>query len=206
MPRPRFGSLFYLLFGALILGTLVVIWKKSEPAPSSGQAVPLAPPQSPKVAAPTLNATPSADPAPSPLAQAPARPSLTPSKPATTSPGDFAATLGVEDANARELADIETLATTYSAEKVAPLARYLSHASPEVRAAAIDGLVRLGEASAAPLLREAAKTTENSDEIIAMLNAAKYLELPSLPPELIAKRKKKAAANPAVPASGEPGK
>jgi hypothetical protein len=94
--------------------------------------------------------------------------------------------------HAAELARIEELATTYAAEQVQPLARYLQHESPAVRAAAVDGLVRLGDSSAAPLLRAAAKQMDDPDETVAMLNAAKYLELPSLPPEAMKQLLKKA--------------
>lgn len=99
---------------------------------------------------------------------------------------------------------MEELATTYSAESVPPLARYLKHDDAAVRAAAIDALLRLGDASASPLLRAAAKASEDPDEIVAMLNAAKYLELPSRPPGLRARRQKQPAPDAPPPPDAPP--
>lgn len=67
---------------------------------------------------------------------------------------------------------------------------YLTHPGPEMRTATLQGMIILGDASAAPLLRAAAKETSDPKEVTALLEAADYLELPpvSLTPTFQKKR------------------
>ncbi|HEY1083662.1 MAG TPA: HEAT repeat domain-containing protein [Prosthecobacter sp.] len=77
------------------------------------------------------------------------------------------------------LAAIEDAAVSYSAEELPKIQPYLTHPDPEVRAAAIQGMVTLGDAAAAPLLRAAAQLALSPEEATAMREAASYVELPS---------------------------
>lgn len=77
------------------------------------------------------------------------------------------------------LAAIEEAAVSYSAEELPKIQPYLTHPDPEVRAAAIQGMVTLGDAAAAPLLRAAAQLALSPEEATAMREAASYVELPS---------------------------
>jgi|GEM_PF-1435362 len=80
--------------------------------------------------------------------------------------------------------EIEAAAITYDAEELPILESYLFDPDPEIRQAALNGMLTLGDAAASPLLREAAENAYSPQEAVAMLEAADYLELPSgtLPP------------------------
>ena len=56
---------------------------------------------------------------------------------------------------------------------------YLLDADPEVRAAARDGMVQLGEGDAIPLLRDAASKLDDPQEIASLQEAADLLALPA---------------------------
>jgi hypothetical protein len=56
---------------------------------------------------------------------------------------------------------------------------YLSHPDPEIREAALNGILVLGHAAGAPLLRDAAKRATSPKEAALLLEKADYLELPS---------------------------
>jgi HEAT repeat protein len=76
------------------------------------------------------------------------------------------------------LSVIEEAAISYSAEELPKIQPYLSHPDPEVRAAAIQGMITIGEPAAAPLLRAAAQLAASTEEAKAMKEAADYVELP----------------------------
>jgi hypothetical protein len=57
------------------------------------------------------------------------------------------------------------------------------HREPEVRKAALDGLVQLNDTNAVPGLQEAAALAQDPREKVAILNAIDYLNLPSVTPE-----------------------
>ena len=97
----------------------------------------------------------------------------------------------LEGPHAAELTRIEDLSVTYDAREVPALAAFLTHDAVEVRAAAIDGLIRLGSKEAAEPLRAASAKVKDPREAIAMLDAADYLELPPMPVSML--RKVKAA-------------
>ena len=73
---------------------------------------------------------------------------------------------------------ISELSATYDAASVPALARYLKHKDPEIRAAARDGLINLGERAAIPFLAEAAKTAPVG-EAQSLREAAEFLALPT---------------------------
>jgi len=74
---------------------------------------------------------------------------------------------------------IEEAVTTYEPAAVKTIAPFLQDPDPEIRAAARDGLIQLGEQDAIPVLRLAATRMGNEAEATACREAANYLELPS---------------------------
>jgi hypothetical protein len=62
---------------------------------------------------------------------------------------------------------------------------YLYHADPEIRAAALDGVVLLGDGAGAKLLRTAAGKTTDPSEALRLKEMADYLDLPPLPTDSI---------------------
>lgn len=74
---------------------------------------------------------------------------------------------------------IHEAAISYSAEELPKIQPFLQHPDPEVRAAALQGMITLGDAAAAPLLRNAAQFAISAEEAAALRQAADYVELPS---------------------------
>lgn len=87
---------------------------------------------------------------------------------------------------------ISQAAITYSADQLQVIGPYLNHPDPDVRSAAVDGILLLGDAAGARLLREAALKLTNASEITRLQEKANYLELPSLPRSLVIKKFKQA--------------
>ena len=74
---------------------------------------------------------------------------------------------------------IKAASFTYEPARVPEIQPYLDHTDPNVRKAAMDGIVELGHPTGAPVLRKAAKRAATPEEA-AVLNAqADYLLLPS---------------------------
>ena len=67
---------------------------------------------------------------------------------------------------------------TYDTAELPKIQPYLLSPDAEVQKAAVDAMVVLGEAAAAPMLREASRQTMDTDTVMEMLKAADYLELP----------------------------
>ncbi len=84
-----------------------------------------------------------------------------------------------DSANATILESIHEASIQYEPEQIPVISRYLVHPDQEVRTAALNGLIVLGERAAANNLREAAKQLEDPREAVTYLDAADYLELPS---------------------------
>ncbi len=109
----------------------------------------------------------------------------------------FAAPLTLESAARQTILEtIQTASISYDPVELPRIQPFLTHPDPEVRAAAFNGIVVLGHAAGAPLLREAAKRAATPQEAVELLSKADYLELPSAP---IGSRIKKAGAR-AAPA------
>jgi hypothetical protein len=70
-----------------------------------------------------------------------------------------------------------TFESIEAAESPAVLAPYLSSRVPEVRAAAVDAMIRLGDSAAVPLLETAARNLP-AEEAAPLLEAARFLALP----------------------------
>lgn len=90
------------------------------------------------------------------------------------------------------LEHIQEAAVSYDPVDLPKIQPYLTHPDVEVREAAVQGIVTLGHASGAPLLRAAAKQLTDPAEAVAMLQAADYVELPS--GSMLPMRKKKDAS------------
>lgn len=84
--------------------------------------------------------------------------------------------------------DLQKLATSYDAVDLPKIDPYLLHSNAEIRGAAIEAMVTLGDASAGSLLRIAAAKVTSPHEAVALLEAADYVELP--PAKLKFKKKK----------------
>jgi len=121
----------------------------------------------------------------SPVVPPPAQPSAAPDPIA----GETGAAMSVDQALSANTADdeeasiavftmIEEATVTYSDEGLTVLGPLLRHRDPEIRAAAIDGLVNLGQTSGAKVLREAARRVSDAAEARKMIQAAEFLELP----------------------------
>jgi hypothetical protein len=76
------------------------------------------------------------------------------------------------------LEEIHDAAVTYEASEIPKIEPYLLHSDPEIRQAAMDGMIMLGDAAAGPLLRKAAAIAPTPHEAVALLEAADYVELP----------------------------
>lgn len=74
--------------------------------------------------------------------------------------------------------DLHDAAVTYDAAQLPVIRPYLTHSDPAIRAAAANAMVVLGDASAAPMLRDAARSFGSSDEAKSLEKKAAYLELP----------------------------
>ena len=91
------------------------------------------------------------------------------------------------------LETIQDLAVTYDAASVPALARFLSNRDAEIRAAARDGLIQLGERAAIPYLQEAARKAA-PEEAQALREAAEFLALPTWTERRAALKAQKKAA------------
>lgn len=77
------------------------------------------------------------------------------------------------------LESIHEASISYDAKELPKIQPHLIHPDAEVRAAALEGVLVLGDAAGAPLLRQAASTLKDPREAVKFLEAADYLELPS---------------------------
>jgi len=69
-------------------------------------------------------------------------------------------------------------AVTYDPAELPVIGPYLESPDPELRAAAVEAMIILGDSSAGPMLREAALKLTAPEEILKMQQAADYIELP----------------------------
>lgn len=80
---------------------------------------------------------------------------------------------------------IDDAIVSYSPEGVGRIAPYLSSRDADVREAAIEGLMQLGEPSGAELLRKAARSASNPRERRQLLEAAAFIDLPPVELEIL---------------------
>lgn len=95
----------------------------------------------------------------------------TPAKPAV--PGE----VSVND-RAAAIEKMQEASTTYDPAELPVIRPYLVHPDPELRAAAVEAMIVLGDSSAGPMLRQAAKSLASEEEAKKMEQAADYIELP----------------------------
>lgn len=163
----------WILAAAAACGLLVVIFAFRAGGPER------TPPQA---AAPRVEATPA--PAAAGSTTAGASPAAAPAVNATPAPGGQAVPQILEA--------IHEASISYDAKELPKIQPHLIHPDPEVRAAALDGVLTLGDAAGVPLLRQAASTLKDPREAVKYLEAADYLELPS--GSLLAGKKKAGSA------------
>jgi hypothetical protein len=77
------------------------------------------------------------------------------------------------------LEHIHEASVSYSADELPKIQPFLTHPDPEIRAAAVQGVIDLGDAAGGPILRKAAEVAPSQAEADAMKKAADYVELPS---------------------------
>ncbi|OYU46344.1 MAG: hypothetical protein CFE44_02600 [Burkholderiales bacterium PBB4] len=97
--------------------------------------------------------------------------------------GNAAPNEGLTDADAEKLRTeaiekMQEASTSYDPAELPVIRPYLVHPDPKLRAAAVDAILVLGDASAGPMLREAARTLSSAEEAKKMEQAADYIELP----------------------------
>lgn len=155
-----------LIAAALILVVLAIFWPSRKPAEQTS---------APTTTNPATSSTPSPAPSGNSGTATPAAgdSNTTPAPSGTARPA-----VAPEDIDPVIREKIETAVVTYSPEALPVFKDLLASADREVRAAAVDGLLRLGENGGAALLREAAGRITNEKEIEEMEAAAEYLELP----------------------------
>lgn len=176
MSTPASSKLWPALIALIIgAGLGVIVWQRVAPNGAASN-----PP-----AATTPVAAPTATPLAPALSVEPAAVSST-----TAAPEDAQTPLPTGDAALEAITD---LAVTYDAAAVPALARYLGHSDPEIRSAARDGLIQLGERAAIPFLEAAAKTAP-VDEAKELREAAEFLALPTWTERRAEQKKAKAAA------------
>ena len=74
---------------------------------------------------------------------------------------------------------IQTATATHDVRMVPLLARYLESDASDVRAAALQGLIELGERDAIPYLKVAVQETKIPEEKIELVKAIEFLSLPT---------------------------
>jgi len=141
--------LIALVLGLVLTVATVVFLKSEKPTGSAPAASAPAPPREPR---PTLPSAPKPE------------------------PTGIASTLPISEEISNE---IETAVVTYSPDALPIFEKFLASGEPDVREAARDGLLRLGEKGGAALLRRATARMTDPEEIKRFQEAADFLELPS---------------------------
>lgn len=106
-------------------------------------------------------------------------PGRTEEMPLSHQPLATVATAKTPDAKPQILEAIQDAAVSYDAKELPKIQPYLLHPDPEVRAAARQGMIDLGDAAAGPLLRAASNLALSPEEALALKEAANFVELPS---------------------------
>lgn len=174
--------------GLLLLGWALLGPQPDRPRPADRQAVDNSPPP-----AASASVVPTAGAASVPIDAAPDPPEAV--APPAGQPG-FAQTLAAQvgvrllppyadtggDLEAQEpfFEAIMEASATYSPEGLVVLEPLLGHPDPEIREAAIEGIVQLGEPEGVAVLRRTAEGTAFPEDRGALLEAAEFLELPEV--------------------------
>ena len=97
---------------------------------------------------------------------------------------------------------MDDAATSYDAAELPKIQPYLVNPDPQLREAAMNAMIVLGDASAGAMMREAAKSMSSPEEAVKLLKSADYVELPSADIKKISehmKKKKQAKENSPAP-------
>ncbi len=173
------------LFALVLVGaiTLVAVKLLQSPPPPAKNTPPAA-----HTVATTATPAPTLQPATPPPESAPALPSpaATPVPPATASSTSATPVAASATKNPKTLNElyrafdvINAAAEATTAESIATLVDFAATENPDVRSAALNAIINRNDVTAAPLLRKAAKQLDDSKAIIALLETADYIELPS---------------------------
>ena len=130
--------------------------------------------------APNVQQTPDTHPEKHQTAGPVAKPALLPAPKAALQPTSPEAAAAIVQAREATIEQMHDAATTYDKAQLPVIQPYLVDPDPELRAAAADCMVILGDASAGPMLREAAKKVSSAQEAKDLEKKADYVELPSI--------------------------
>jgi len=171
---------------ALVLGAIVLIFSRTHPAPASAS-----PPPDPllmpsMVARPAMMSATRTS-APRPAEGSPVR------TPVVGSITEQTVDPLAEERKFPILVALHEAASTYSPEGIPLIEPSLYSSDPEIREAAADALVVLGETAGAAVLRKAASRARNPREAVALIERAEYLELP--PGRLLLRERKPDSAS-----------
>ena len=149
----------------LMLAALLVAWNVSHKEPPKAPS-----PMATNTVARSKKVRPPLDALP--LAAAPAPPADKRVKAAKPAPN-------VLESKEAAIEQLQEVATTYDPAGLPKIRGYLANSDPELRAAAVNAMIVIGDASAGPMLREAARKLASVEEAKTMEEAANYVELPS---------------------------
>ncbi len=156
---------------ALLAGLAVFIGRRGSPA-SSAETAPSPAPTAPSATAASPTTTVSSQ-----RVAAPADPANVATSGGSTAPSLVAGPHAPTAAAAVEA--MHEAMVSYDPANLPIIVRYLNHADPELRSTALENILQMGDAAAAPLLRQASDNALSPKEALAMLDAADYLELPA---------------------------
>lgn len=78
------------------------------------------------------------------------------------------------------ISELEELGARNDSESFQKIVADLRDTNPEIRQAALDAIMQFGNRDAVPILKELSAKTEDAREKVALLDAAEFLDLPSL--------------------------
>lgn len=175
--NPKFLLPVGLVLLALVAALVILAFLDTGVSPSTSAAKPAAAPPATAPKDPTIALASEPASAP-PTSITPARSDAPADTITTVDQALTADTANSEPARLAVLEMIDDATTTYSVEGITVLGPMLRHPDYEIREAAIEGMVQLGETSGSKTLREAARRTSDPRQAARMLEAADFLELP----------------------------
>ena len=154
--RPKF--VLFVLSAFLVIGAVVLLRPSKQPLQSPAAAPPVA-------VAPAAPANVPPLPLPAPVA----------AKPPTPTPQERQAAIDAEKDQ------LYTWSMSGDAANLPKILADLNSPEKEIRLAAIEAAKQFGDTNAIPVLKAAAAKTDDSQEAIAMLQAADFIALPEIP-------------------------
>jgi hypothetical protein len=165
------SSKFAFLLGGLafVVAVSVILFSREEPAPTQSSSPTPTKQTSASTARPSLYAE-------TQTSKAASRPTRAPALVSFTEENVDPET---EEQKFVLLDALHEAASTYSPEGIPLIKPSLYSSDPQIREAAADAMVVLGETEGAQVLREAAALASDPREALALIEKAEYLELPS---------------------------